>query len=417
MDQSLTKIVDEALAQMPEILGLDAPRAEVWAGDLISLAAEVTGSNDSAVRELVSRLNCSGAVGGAVAALAVGVLSPAARGEPPVDAPDGSPEWTAALGTSKCDGAWIFTNRRGESAVFRFVDSLDAGHTIAVDLIPGPPETVGEVMVGPPEMVDLADDPESDVEATAADSVALARRVTQSVESTDRPSDTLVMNGPLLAARLAGITGRSPAVPAAVEPAEVAELPPVDPDDDSWATGILLRALGLHRDAVADPPPAPLGEAIANAAQSLRRAADTDAPIAQWLAASRGPVDLDEPDLRVVTAALAAAVRPHFMAPLDHDAREAVAHLEWADWLGVVIGSVREGPGASSEPVHLVDQVNRCPEVASTIPKSDRPRVEWALAICTDHWGFLGLTESGRITELGAWMLPRMLLEAWAPNS
>jgi len=105
------------------------------------------------------------------------------------------------------------------------------------------------------------------------------------------------------------------------------------------------------------------------------------------------------------------------VAPLDHEAREAVAHREWADWIGVVIGLAREGVGASTAPTDLVDLVNRCPEVASTIPKADRPRVEWALAVCTHQWGDLGLTESERLTELGAWMIPRMLLEAWAPNS
>lgn len=416
MDQSLTKIVEEALAQLPEILRLDAPRAEVWAGDLISLATEATGSNRSAAHQLIGRLNSSPSAGAAVAALSVGVLLPDAHDGPLDAAPDGAPEWVAALGTSRCDGAWIFANRRGESAVFRFIDSLEAGHTIAVDLIPGESETAGEVMVGPPEVAGLADDPESDVEATDTNPAVLAVRVSRAVEATGHPRDTLVMNGPLLAARLASLTGRFPAIPAA-ESADVPDLPPNDPDDDAWATGILVRALGLSHDAPVDPSSGSLTGAVSAAAETLRRAAETDAPVAQWLAASRGPVDLDESDQCVAVAALAAAVRPHSMAPLDHDAREAVAHLEWADWLGVVIGLSREGIGASTAPTHLVDLVNRCPEVASTIPKADRPRVEWALAVCTHQWGDLGLTDSERLTELGAWMIPRMLLAAWAPNS
>jgi len=417
VDQSLTKITDEALAQMPEILRLDAPRAEVWASDLISLVAETTGSHESAARELVGRLHSCPGVGAAVAALAVRALAANAESEPQPSDLDGAPEWTAALGTSRCDAAWIFSNRRGESAVFRFVDSLEAGHTIAVDLIPGDPETTGEVMVGPPEMADLAEDPESDVVATDTDPGVLAARVARCVECTEQPSDTLVMNGPLLAARLATITGRVPVMPTVIEPADVPELPPADPDDDAWATGILVRALDLSPDSLNEVAPDLLNDAVGLAADSLRRAAGADSATAQWLAASQGPVDLDESDQRVVVAALAATVRPHAMAPLDRDAREAVAHLEWADWLGAVIGLVREGVGASPDPAHLVDLVNRCPEVASTIPKTDRPRVEWAFAICTDQWASTGLTESERLTELGAWMLPRMLLEAWAPNS
>ena len=73
--------------------------------------------------------------------------------------------------------------------------------------------------------------------------------------------------------------------------------------DDAWAADVVRRALGepLTPDAL-DPA------AVAAAAATLRAAADTDDELAQWLAASVGPVDLDEPDADVVLAVLAAAV-------------------------------------------------------------------------------------------------------------
>jgi len=423
VDQSLTKIVEQALAQLPEILELDAPRAEAWAGDMISLAAEVCGSSSAASVELTTRFSSIAGTGAAVVISAIAALGPDAGCDSLEDAasggdpPEGLPEWFEALGTSVCDGAWIFSNRRGESAVFRFTDSLDAGHVVAVDLIPGHPESVGEVIVGPPEMAVLADDPESHVAAAEADPKELAGRVSRAVGSTVGPSDSLLITGPLLAARIAGITGSRPDMLLAFEPAEVPDLPAVDPEADAWATDILVRALGIVRSDSAGAPPDQHRDASATAADLLRRAADSDAAMAQWLAASRGPVDLDDPDHVVTMAALSATVCPHAMLPLDRQAREAVVDLEWADWLGAVIGLTREGPGASTEPAHLVDLINRCPEVTSTIPKSDRPRVEWALATCTELWDELGVARSAKLTEFGAWALPLALIEAWRPEA
>ena len=154
-------------------------------------------------------------------------------------------------------------------------------------------------------------------------------------------------------------------------------------------------------------------EAIAQAAAVLRAAAASDDRLAQWLAASDGPVDLDEPDLTVVLAALATTVAPASMEPLAADARRAVLELEWADWLGAVIGLVRAGAGTSVDPDDLVDQVNRCQEVTSTIPKADRARVAWAFGVVTEPWAPLGLAVDGALTEFGTHVLSPALRAAW----
>ena len=295
------------------------------------------------------------------------------------------------------------------SAAFRFVDNADDRHVVIVDLVPTPDngagaETIGEVAVGPTDLLDVLDEPGVGISGESTAAPELAERVARAVRGTDEPSSSFVANGRLVLARLSdfGIDDLEP--PVWVEPA-VPDGPEADPEADQWARQVLDRALGAQPEATP--------EAVAQAASTLRTAAADHAPLARWLAASDGPVDLDEPDLAVVTAALAATVSPADLAPLDPASRAAVVELEWADWLGVAIGLVRAGVGASTDPDALVDHINRCPEVTSTIPKADRARVSWALAVCTEPWEPLGLVADGKLTTFGVAALPAFLRSAW----
>ena len=102
--------------------------------------------------------------------------------------------------------------------------------------------------------------------------------------------------------------------------------------------------------------------------------------------------------------------------PLTGDARQAVLELEFADWLGAVLGVVRAGAGTHVDPDVLVDHVNRCPEVTSTIPKTDRARVAWAFAVAVEAWGPLGVVDPDNcLTDFGAAVLPAALVRAWQP--
>ncbi|MEZ5165243.1 MAG: hypothetical protein R2695_01680 [Acidimicrobiales bacterium] len=51
-----------------------------------------------------------------------------------------------------------------------------------------------------------------------------------------------------------------------------------------------------------------------------------------------------------------------------------------------MIGLVRAGAGTSVAGATLVDLVNRCPEVTSTVPKQDRARIAWAFDVVTAEW-------------------------------
>ena len=112
-------------------------------------------------------------------------------------------------------------------------------------------------------------------------------------------------------------------------------------------------------------------------------------------------------------ADLAELVAPSSLEPLAPVERDAVVILEWADWLGAVIGAVRAGAGTTIDGSALVDFVNRCPEVTTTIPKADRPRIEWAFSVIAAAWEDLGVTEDGRLTDVGVALLPTALAHAW----
>ena len=113
-------------------------------------------------------------------------------------------------------------------------------------------------------------------------------------------------------------------------------------------------------------------------------------------------------------AALAATIAPRRLEPLDASQREATFDLEWADWLGALIELCREGAGASVEPRGLVDRVNRCPEVSTAVPASERPQVEWAFAVMTEPWRQLGIVDDDGLSELGVALIPVALHLAWA---
>ncbi len=392
--------MDDALRQAAELAELDAPRAEAWASDLLALVDEVCAERGA--ERLVAELAAASTAASAAALHAIAAVdSSLTEG---VDIAGTAPEWADALGTSECEGAWLLHARRGTSAALRFVDRDDVRHVISVDLVPGPPERVGEVTVGPGELLEAVEEDDAEIDVDEASPAEVAARIIDAFEATDRPRSSAVVNGRLLVARLAPLADRALVPPAPVAD-EVPELRPRDPDDDTFARDVLARALG-------DPPP-PEEASVASAASALRTAAAIDAPLAQWLAATPGPIDLDEPDLDVVLAAVAAAVAPARLEPLDPDARDAVVVLEWADWLGAVLGLVRLGDRADTGPMALVDQVNRCPEVTTTIPKHDRERVAWAFAVCTESWSELGLADGRRLTPFGAAVLPLALDRAW----
>lgn len=403
-------LVGTALEQAGSFPLLPPWQVEAWASDLVGLACELGG--DAAAGKMVEALVSDGGSAAAVAVAAVAAVSP--------DLVDGIggperlgplPDWCSGLGTAVAEAASSVLSHDARSIVFRFVDADGRRHVMAVDLVPGPEgERLGEVHLADGDLVERAADEDPGIEVVDLPLAEAARRVAAALASTDRPRPSAAAHGHLLVARLADLIDDSP--PAPVHPAAAVPEPPVrDPEDDAHALGVLERAVparGLD---------APVEEAAGVAAR-LREAVGSGDPLAAWLAGGDDPVDLDGSDESLVIAAVAATVAPRTLVSFDEDFRSAVSSLEPADWLGAIIGLLREGAGASLDPDGLVDRVNRCPEVTTSIPRRDRESVAWAFAVATSAWLDLGIADGeGRLTDLGAAVLPAALARAWSASA
>lgn len=97
--------------------------------------------------------------------------------------------------------------------------------------------------------------------------------------------------------------------------------------------------------------------------------------------------------------------------PLEE--QRAIVFLEWADWLGAGIGMAREGPGAQVDGERLVDLVNRCPEVSTTIDKRDRGYVAFAFDVALELIAEVGGVVDGQLTAAGHTALPKAMATAW----
>lgn len=379
-------LVDDVLAQADELPGLDAARAEAWGSDVIALAVEALGDLEPLVSELAERA----ALDDAAALVLRTVAAVAPPGSVAVPRRIGlAPPFVAALGTSRCEGAWLLRAGPSRSVAFAFVDAHDDRHIVTADLEPGSggdDEELGEVAVGPAEMLATAREAAHDgatieLVIEPASPEELAGRVVDAIGATARPRPSAVVNGHLLARRLEAILGVPVDAPVAVTEAPP-EAPPRDPADDAHARSVL-------RGALTRSPGASVSGAFAVDDEATSR--------------------IDE---------LADLVAPESLAPLSPRERDAVLILEWADWLGAVLGLVRAGPGARADGEALVDLVNRCPEVTSPIPKADRDRIAWAFDVVVEAWSELGVVDAaGALTEAGVGLLPAALDRAWSRSA
>ncbi len=221
-------------------------------------------------------------------------------------------------------------------------------------------------------LIDFATGEGSVVPMEATDAAALvAVGVDGRAEAPGMPDDSELANMVLLRSRLA-LLGAS-----TVEPRWLADVPSplMDPDADAAAVQTLRAALA---DVIVGDVPSGGPAMVAPVAELVRWSDDVGRPVQEL---------------------------------------EALASLEWADWLGAVIGAVRAGVGAPLSGDILVDLVNRCPEVTSVIPKNERPWFAWAFAVAMETWREVGVIDDElRLTATGRWVLPQALLRAWTPT-
>lgn len=102
--------------------------------------------------------------------------------------------------------------------------------------------------------------------------------------------------------------------------------------------------------------------------------------------------------------------------PIDHlDTKDqrALCFLEWADWLGVIIGLARGGAGLEVTPASLVRLVNTCPEVSTDVPPADREYVEYSFSVAITMWEDAGVVADGQLTPAGHGALVPAVQQAW----
>lgn len=362
----------------------DAARAEIWASGAFGLWRE-PGSADPAEidRAFLAYLGAHpGPVAAALATAAVALGDPelSRRARATADGMgdiDGPPcrRW---VGTARATTAWQVRWRRagGCSVVLEYRHDDGSSHCLLAEL---DGDRLVDISFGPAaeELLAATSAPGDGLEVTPCP-VTEARDLVVAgwEEALSRPpeevADGFLANHLVAAARL----GVQPRVPRP-------EITDEDPDegtgaaDDAIALAVLESA--LRRELLEQPPPELAG------------------------------------DLERFAREVAELVSPPAWRHLPRADRRAVHSLESADWLGAVIESVREGVGAPMSGEQLVSRVNRCPEVTTTIPASEREWFAWAWELVADRLDQLGVVAHGRLTELGWWVLPRAMSLAWQP--
>jgi hypothetical protein len=335
------------------------------------------------------------------------------------------------VGTAVAQLAWAIVDpfSGNVSIVVEYEHADEARHSMLVEVEGA---AAVDIHFGPPGLVDAAFD-ESDTrtlsvqelavdEALARIAAALAHTAARGAADEVEVTDEFVMNRALAVARVAGVhVDEVEPGPALVATTDVAE--PVDRrrTRDAYETEADAAACATLRGALAAAlaAPAPAAVLAARAAQVRASLAAHDEPDLGALADDSGVAGAGADASRLDDAALLARLAGAFVVPgplaaFTPSAREAIRGIEWADWLGAVLPLVRAGVGAEADPMQLVRNINRCPEVTTTVPKRDMPAVAEVFSRTLHAWELTGVIDAdGRLTELGAWLLPRALLDAW----
>jgi hypothetical protein len=125
-------------------------------------------------------------------------------------------------------------------------------------------------------------------------------------------------------------------------------------------------------------------------------------------------LDLPEDDVDLWLGAVGGLISPRQNTGLGEEEENTIMSLDFADWLGAIIGLVRGGLGKSAWPEDLVHYIDECPEVEGSVDPGDVALVEGAFASVIPAWQVAGALDGDRrLTAMGRWGLPRALAWAW----
>ena len=411
---------DEVLDEAEMLFDLDAARAEVWVSGLV---AEWVDTDD-----LLALLGASDRPEALAIACALEAIVPEAAhtAETLVAAGMVRPEWAEVIGSAVAMLAWEIVDpfSGNSSLVVEFEHADLVRHSMLVEI---EDEAAVDINFGPPGLVDDAfaesDTRSLSVHEWPADRAlsAIGDAMARTAADPDVPvTDDYAMNAAVAMARI-GLFGFEDGTGFQVLLGPVRDAPvvagairsvrdPLEAEADAAACATLRSALA--RQLALPAPMVERADAAARVRAALAGASDPDLVALAHDAGLGDPALVDDHEL---LARLAGAfVVPGALLAFAPAERDALRGLEWADWLGAVIPLVRAGAGADASPMQLVQNINRCPEVTTTVPKRDAPVVADVFSRMLHAWELTGaIDDQGRLTTLGAWLVPRSLLYAW----
>lgn len=401
----LDELFADALAEASVLIELDAAEVEAWVSGLLSTwrCDWPDEDHEQIDRALIKACRTAASVGPLLICAAIAELRPPLRdvAHDAVDdigrrlpGSDSIPDAVDLIGTSRSEAAWHVSSADSSDAaiVIGFIQADASEHSLLADLdeqgrlcnlvFAGPASLVVPATSESDEKHDWTDenlDGTVEVRQLSAEDAASAIAVAWQAAAENSPaiSDEFVLNQLLAAARLGQLVpGVDLPFLTTVEAAGIDEGAPTDASDGDGLTD------------------AERAEANASSLRTLHYALRHHRDDPEPTSPAR-PLD-----------GLMAEVADSIVQPGD-------GLLEWADWLGVIIGLVRAGPYSDATPRRFVDHINRCAEVATTIPKHERAMIEDEFETVIDRWTSIGVLDDARLTTIGHWVLPRAAARAW----
>lgn len=366
-----------------------AAMAEAWASSAVAEWSALDGRPGGLIEELDD-----------LAPIASAMVRWMDGGEPPSAGPD----WVTDVGRHELRRVVRLMDaaRPAERGwIFEYEAPSGDRHDLSATLVE---ETLVGLSVGPEGLAAAAsEDGKSGftvAEASRDDAVADLQR------SLDAPIDALSESAeatlPLLIRRL----GLVASLDLATSSDRV--VPERHVEDEQYAAQVITSS--LREELQADPPAGV--EHARSAFEQLVAADDADA---RTLFEVAGEQVTPEVSLDLLVRLVGAYLAPNDLSAHTDAQFDALIDLEPADWTGVIIGVTRASAGTEVDGDMLVRSINRTPEVTTTIPKRDAPRISWAFEQMLFSWQITGvLDEQGRATKAAAWLLPRAALSAWA---
>ncbi|QBI19912.1 SEC-C domain-containing protein [Egibacter rhizosphaerae] len=183
--------------------------------------------------------------------------------------------------------------------------------------------------------------------------------------------------------------------------------------DEQWALAH-ARAAGVLRRHFPEARGVPAPRSgIEGARERLAAAAERGDPALAWglAAAELDRADLQEADEPTLVRLVAATIELQGDPGGDPEEDSAVMAIEFADWLSTISHLLLEGPGADADASALAERA-----LADGGPAADGDfdLLAYGFELVVPLWQLVGvLDEERRLTELGAWLLPRAACRAW----